>query len=112
MTKMDEFLARYIDPSLGVDMLLDSVSQRIIEKNRSVIESLMKIVILCGKQGLALRGHRDDQVNWNDENERCSNEGNFIQLVRFRAERDLALADHLYNSPRILPTHLKQFKMS
>ncbi len=65
-----------------------------------MIESLLIIVILCGKQGLALRGHRDHQVNWKDENQRCSNEGNFIQLVRFRAETDLALADHLDNSPR------------
>ena len=33
------------------------------------------------------------------EEERCSNEGNFIQLVRFRAETDPVLADHLANSP-------------
>ena len=56
MTKMDEFLARYENPSLGVDTLLDNESRRIIEKNRAVIESLFRIVILCGKQGLALRG--------------------------------------------------------
>ena len=66
---------------------MNSESCRIIENNQ-VIESLLKIVILCGKQGLALRGHRDDNINWDgaDSEDKYSNEGNFIELVRFRAK--------------------------
>ena len=70
-----------------------------MESNQKVIESLLKIVLLCGKQGLALRGHRDDTINWEDE-EGSSNDGNFVQLVRFRAETDPILANHLSKSPR------------
>ena len=44
--------------------------------SQHVIESLLKIVILCGKQGLALRGHRDDWINWTDE--ASANDGNFF----------------------------------
>ena len=40
--------------------------------------------MLCGKQGLSLRGHQDDKVFW-EVDSGGSNEGNFIQLVRFRA---------------------------
>lgn len=98
MTKMDEFLRRYDNPSQSVNTLLDCEAQRIIEKNRKVIESLFKVIILCGKQGLGFRGHRDDQINWMEED--GGNEGNFIEIVQFRAETDSILASYLINSPR------------
>lgn len=63
-----------------------------------MIESLLQIVILCGKQGLALRGHRDDRIEW--QSEERSNEGNFIQLVRFRAETDATLSTYLSKAPK------------
>ena len=101
MTKMGEFLARYKNPSQSVNMIFDKEAQKIMFNNRKVVESLLKIVLLCGKQGLALRGHRDDHVNWSEaREEKCSNQGNFVELVRFRAEHDLILAQHLANSPR------------
>ena len=45
-----------------------------------------------------LRGHRDDRMNWEDDNG-SSNEANFIQQVRYRAETDLILANHLLMKP-------------
>ena len=58
------------------------------------------MVLLCGKQGLAFRGHHDDHVNWAELEEDSSlNQGNFIELVRFRAETDHVLSSHLQNSP-------------
>lgn len=98
MTKMEEFLVRYQNPTQAVGAVLNNESRQIMENNQKVIESLLKVVMLCGKQGLALRGHRDDTINWEEES--TSNEGNFIQLVRFRAETDPILANHLAKSPR------------
>ena len=108
MTKMNEYLSRYENPSQTVNTLLDNESRRIVENNRKVVESLLKIVLLCGKQGLALRGHRDDKLNWEDK---CSfNEGNFIQLVRFRAETDPILANPLPALLGMPVTHQKPFR--
>ena len=70
-----------------------------MESNQKVVESLLKIVMLCGKQGLALSGHRDDKVSWTNQEDVRSNKGNFVELVRFRAETDLVLTQHLTNSP-------------
>lgn len=98
MTKMDEFLARYENPLQAIDTLLDNELKRVMETNPKVIESLFKVVMLCGKQGLALRGHRDDSINWEEEG--SSNEGKFVQLLRFRAETDPILSDHLAKSPK------------
>jgi hypothetical protein len=102
MTRMTEFLARYENPSQSISVIVSSEMQRVMETNQRVLESLTKIALLCGKQGLALRGHRDDKISWmEDDSTQChSNEGNFVELVRFRAETDPVLAHHLANSPR------------
>ncbi len=99
LSTMREFIAHYRNPSQSVGTMHDSQVQRTMEKNFQVLKSLFKVAILCGKQGLALRGHRDDKVYWEDERD-TSNEGNFVQLLRFRAETDQDLADHLSHAPR------------
>ena len=56
--------------------------------------------MLLGKQGLAFRGYRDDKVSFAEQYDQEShNPGNFIELVRFRAETDPVLAQHLNNAP-------------
>ena len=57
-----------------------------MEANKKVISSLLKKkVLLCGKQSIAFRGHRDDCFNWEDTEYEHSNPRNFIELVCFRA---------------------------
>lgn len=78
MAVITEFLTCYRNPSRCVYVALSTQLSQIMERNTKAIESLFKIVIFCGKQGLALRGHRDDKVNW-----QCSesvNEGNFFAI--------------------------------
>ena len=100
VAKMSEFLGRYENPSQAIDTTVTSELQKRMEDNEKVIASLIKVVLLCGKQGIALRAHRDDHVNWVDiEEDISSNQGNFIELVRFRAETDNVLSTHLQNSP-------------
>lgn len=106
MTTMEEFLVRYRNPTQAVGAILEKESRQIMETNQKVIESLLKVVMLCGKQGLALHGHRDDTINWEEEG--SLNEGNFVQLVRFRAETDPILANHLANSSKC-PLHVKNY---
>ena len=103
MTRMTEFLARYENLDRSISVIMDSELQRVMETNQKVLKSLKKIVLLCGKQGLALRGHRDGKISWTEDDDVHSNEGNFVELVRFRAEIDPVLAHHLVNSPRNAP---------
>ena len=56
--------------------------------------------MLCGKQGLALHSHRDDKIAWSGISDGRLNEGTFVELVRFWAETDPILAQHMANSPR------------
>ena len=82
MAKMQEFLIRYKHPEQSIDTLFDSEAKKRMAMNQRVVESLFSIIILCGRQGLAVHGHRDDKCFSNDDDE-CHNPGNFIELVHF-----------------------------
>ena len=49
--------------------------------NKAALESIADCLVYCGKQGIALRGHRDDST----ANE-STNKGNFKALLFFLAE--------------------------
>ena len=101
MAKMNEFVARFEHPSEAIHTKFDNETKKRMEENQKVIESLLKVVMLCGKQGLAFRGHRDDHVVWTEPDEHeTGNQGNFIELVRFRAETDDVLRRHLEGAPK------------
>ena len=90
-----------IHPKQLIPALLVSEAQKKMEDNERMLTSLFKVVLLCGKQGIAFLGHRDDCLNWEDADEDLSsNQGNFIELVWFRAETDEVLSHHLQHSPR------------
>ena len=101
LARMSEFVKRYENPSQTIATQLNTQVQKTMEDNRKVIESLLQVVMLCGKQGLALRGHRDDNIVWTNEGEiESDNRGNFIELVRYQAESDEVLRHHLQSAPR------------
>ena len=95
---MSEFLTCYEKPSQAIDVVMSRQVSQIMERNEKVLESLLKITIFCGKQGLALRGHRDDKIDW--QASEVGNQGNFAQLVRFRADTDKVLAEYLQGAPK------------
>ena len=62
------------------------------------MSSVVKCVVLCGKQNLPLRGHRDDSQHIEDNN---INSGNFQALINFHVDSgDDNLKNYLENSPR------------
>ena len=58
-------------------------------KNVHVLKSIIETVVLCGKQNLPLRGHRDDRSSTS------SNRGNFWAVLEMMAQRDDTLREHL-----------------
>ena len=76
--------------------LNSSLSQQIIE-NRLKLAPIIETIIFCGRQGLALRGHRDfGNFQLEDPDE---NDGNFRALLRYRVKGgDETLKHHLENS--------------
>ena len=65
-----------------------------IQNNRHVLTEIIKVLILCGQQNIALRGHVEER-------------GNFMAILSAKAENDPVLARHLasskvkYTSPEV-----------
>ena len=78
------------NPSLRIDLTLGQESQQLLTRNRTVLTSIIKCLEMCGRQGIALRGHRDDSTS--DD----INKGKFRALVDFRIEsEDIVLKEFL-----------------
>ena len=90
--RMDAFVAVRTMTHLQerIDMSLSTAMKERVEKNRAVITSIVKCLELCGRQGIALRGHRDDNTSTD------LSQGKFKAIVNFRVESgDEVLQEHL-----------------
>jgi len=78
-----------------VRCLQNAARLQVINNNRHVLKSIIEMVILCARQNIPLRGHRDSGRITSDEDTDI-NEGNFRALLRFRVRSgDDVLRRHL-----------------
>lgn len=71
-----------------------------IQKNRQTLRSIVETIIFCGRNNIALRGHRDSGTDVEVYGEQ-SNHGNFWALMNFRVSAgDTHLRDHLQRAAR------------
>ena len=94
---------------LPVDQQLSRARAATIEKNPQLLKSIADTIIFCGRQGIALRGHRDSMKMLDLDEVTKTNPGNFLALLKFGAERgDTVLASHLQSGSK---NAAGQFKM-
>jgi hypothetical protein len=58
MVRATEFIRTFENPSSSIVYQLDRNRIEVIEKNKSILLSVIKVVITCARQNIALRGHR------------------------------------------------------
>lgn len=63
--------------------MLNSEHQRQADENLHRLRSVVATVVFCGKQGIALRGHRNESAA--SRASQTANPGNFAALMNFRA---------------------------
>ena len=94
----DDFLRVQEGKMLSISEQLIDIHRNTVELNRQKLQSIIKTVVLCGKQNMALQGHRDDSSHLDESS---GNPGNFQALLNFRVEAgDKVLANHFANGPR------------
>ena len=72
-----------------------------IAMNRKKLESIMNTIILCGRQNIPLRGHRDSATDIERDVAGIANHGNFVALLNFRIESgDTVIREHLSTAAR------------
>ena len=88
--KMLAFIMTRKSQKSRIDFSMSSAEKERIAKNRTFLTSVLKCIEFCGRQGIALRGHRDDACL------DSTNQGNFKALIDFRVEAgDGDLEHHL-----------------
>lgn len=112
--RQKEFLSRNSDnpTQRTIEQELNKEYNEEVERNRIILHSVLKSLMFCGRQGLALRGHRDsgrlnvdclygeapmDEVPISlSELPQQHNHGNFRSLLQFRVDSgDIVLKEHL-----------------
>ena len=67
---------------------IDACKAANIERNRSLLKSIARAILYCGKQYIALRGDREDI-------DTPGNHGNFLALLKVLAVHDGVVRSHL-----------------
>lgn len=99
---LSEAFARSAKSGINVINLANTAMQNKIAKNRQLLTSVVQTILLCGRQNIALRGHRDDGklLFTRETSTSCNQEGNFRELLRFRVQSgDTVLASHFSAGP-------------
>ena len=55
------------------------------EENMEKLRGIVETILLCGRQNLPLRGHRNEQFRPGRNEKRTGNPGNFLALLEFRS---------------------------
>ena len=105
------FIATMERKQLPVDQQLPSIMAKRVEENRNKLKAIVCAVILCGRQGIELHGHRDDWKHFDDTPH--ANHGNSVALLHFAVESgDRVLAEHLQSAGRNPSIPATQYRTS
>ena len=90
------FIKTMENPVAQVDNCISTEVETRVISNRKFLRTVIHAVEYCGRQGIVLRGHRDDGDIFN-----CNfNQGNFKELLLLMAESDTNLENYLKTCSR------------
>ena len=82
------------NPSTTLSCVFDKEREKRIEENRQILKHIARAVLYCGRQCIALRGHRE-KLNQSE------NLGNFLALLKVLSGSDPVLEAHLKTGWRV-----------
>ena len=59
-TRAANFIRTFEYPSSSIDYQIDRQRNEVVERNKSVALSVIKVIVTCARQNIALRGHRGE----------------------------------------------------
>ncbi|CAK9297327.1 unnamed protein product [Gordionus sp. m RMFG-2023] len=80
---------------MDIIRIIDTGKQELALQNRSRLTPIIDAILVCGIQGIALRGHRDSGAIFDNDNN--NNDGNLRAILRNRSLGDPILRDNLLN---------------
>ena len=99
--RFDDFLKVMTHQQPDVRSLLNQAMADRIASNRQKLSSIFKTIVLCGRQNIVIRGHRDNATDIEKNLADVENHSNFRALLDFRVEAgDTLLDQHLTTAAR------------
>ena len=93
--RSEEFLKTMTHQQPDIQCRLNQAMASRISLNRQKLHSIFKTLVFCGRQNIALRGHRDDATDIERDVDDLENHGNFRALLNFRVDA----GDNVQGSP-------------
>ena len=75
-----------------IDIQISQLAVQYARQHEQTLPFVVDTVLLCAKQQIALRFHKDDKVDL--PHVPTANEGNFIAIIRLLAESNPSLTEH------------------
>ena len=93
------FRQEVANKSKAIDVQLNKIVDSQIKENREKLIPIIGAIILCGRQNIALRGHRDDAQRYNSDKH---NPGNLQEILKFLElyGNNSVFEEHMANAPR------------
>ena len=63
MALMTSFKWTMVNPATRISQTLSENTKQQVQRNRTLLKSIIKVVEICGRQEWALRGYRDDATS-------------------------------------------------
>ena len=93
------YIGQMEDGHSSVEQQLQTQAFDVIQRNRAILRSILKAVVFCGRQNIALRGHHENKLATVEESKHVCNPGQ--ALLRFGMDAgDQILREHLATAPR------------
>lgn len=89
-----QFAENVTNPKESIQCKIYDLNERQYETNSHILQSIVKTILLCGKQSIPLRGHRDDSTS------EAPNKGKFLAVLNLLADSDDILKNHLENAKK------------
>ena len=100
------YIGQMEDGHSSVEQQLQTQAFDVIQRNRAILRSILKAVIFCGRQNIALTGHCESKLATDEESKHMGNSWNFQALLRFGMDAgDQILREHLATAPRNAQYH-------
>lgn len=99
MIAVQTFKESVENPSNIVTCFFDKEREERIKESREIVKSIARAVLFCGRQCIALRGHRE-KLNQSE------NPGNFVALLKVFSEGNSTLEAHLQTAGSARVTYI------
>ena len=99
VVRYERFLLATSNQQQSTEYVMSRALAKRVAENRQKLGSIVKTIVLCGRQNIPWHGHHDNTTHLERDTKGTHKHGNFLVLLDFRVEAgDTVLGEHLSNA--------------